>query len=209
MYNKQGSNFDLILLLKALNVAPGTTAAASITDRCPITWTQLPARKPEGPVDKEKEAVSMFSDFPFLTMQCFQQQHSEKQSSKNWIVTVPPLRTILNSSQRQLQSDWTRWVRRSPWSTAGPNASSRFDGWNHRVVACNVYICKRLWNSRKRRFTTHLKTNVWNKGTQKMLCARTHLSRLIEMTLSESSISLLSSPALLPSSSVCRVVVKE
>lgn len=66
-----------------------------------------------------------------------------------------------------------------------------------------------------KRFTTHLKTNVLRfernaKDKQSFrLCVRAHLSRLIEMTLSESSISLFSSPTLLPSSSVCGVALRE
>lgn len=57
---EEGSYSDLNLLLRALNVVPETTAAVSITARCPITWIRLPARKPEGPAEKEKKMAHQY-----------------------------------------------------------------------------------------------------------------------------------------------------
>lgn len=48
--------FLLVGELRAPTVVPEMTAAASILARYPRTWILLPARKPEGPEEKQVEA---------------------------------------------------------------------------------------------------------------------------------------------------------
>lgn len=183
-----------------LDVAQEMTAVVSISSHYPRTWSLLLARKHEGPVTNTHTTERNLGI-------CTRDSVNTKiiMNVKNVSLhkkAVSPLQsTMSNSFQRPPLSDRTTWGRRSPWWAADSDASSRYDGYDgnreHRIWSSIIYIPSLLQGCVSMPFT-------WRKVCAKWcVCVRVYLSRLIKMTLSESSISPFSSLALLPNSSAC------